>query len=111
MGRKPVAKSITNLAVLPDYSSHLNQLDTIRMSCTSDTMDLGDDTQEYIKYIAKKQKGRHRNQKSKSRTRDKNILAYSLLDRSLDNTINMIESAKRKEKEDYDCCKYFIKSY
>lgn len=35
-------------------------------------------------------------------------LAYSLLDRSIDNTINMIESARRKNNDSMDRCKYSL---
>lgn len=37
--------------------------------------------------------------KSKSKRRNQNVLAYSLLDKSLDNTITLLENARRQNHE------------
>jgi hypothetical protein len=68
-------------------------------SWNSDTLNSGEDTQDLVNYQQSKLK--------KFDTRPKKIhnsMAYALLDRSLDNTINLIESARRKEFDDKTQC-------
>lgn len=40
-----------------------------------------------------------------SKRNRKNVLAYSLLDKSIDNTISLLESARRHERESKERCK------
>lgn len=71
-------------------------------SFTNETFNSGDDTQDFAKYIPKQSSSKSKLKNSNSRQKVKNVLAYSLLDRSLDNTINLIESARRKQVPDVD---------
>ena len=64
-------------------------------SCNSDTLYSGEDTQDLVNYQQAKLK------KLNSRPKKvHNSMAYALLDRSLDNTISLIETARRRELEE-----------
>jgi hypothetical protein len=71
-------------------------------SFTNETINSGDDTQDYIKYVSEQPAKRPKPIINNSRKKAKNVLAYSLLDRSLDNTINLIESSRRNQYPDLD---------
>lgn len=77
-------------------------------SFTNETFNSGDDTQDFAKYTSRQPNIRPKLKNSNSRHKVKNVLAYSLLDRSLDNTINLIESARRKQVPDFNWCKYLL---
>jgi hypothetical protein len=71
-------------------------------SFTNETLNSGDVTQDYEKYISDQPTKRPKPIITNSRQKAKNVLAYSLLDRSLDNTINLIESARKNQYPDLD---------
>lgn len=77
-------------------------------SCTSDTLNSGDDTHGVVKFKDYRRINNHSKNKKPRNAKSKNVLAYSLLDRSLDNTINLIENARKKELGNMKNCKYSL---
>lgn len=85
-----------------NLDSPKNNLKRDNYSYLSNYLLSGEDTQELVNFKQSKLgfKGKHR--KLKSKRNNKNLLAYSMLDRSLENTLSLLESAKVKECNDLD---------
>lgn len=90
--------------LMQPVSRHLGVKST--NSFNSGTMNSRDDTQELVKYAAPKVRHHSKNKLITKSHKNRNVLAYSLLDRSLDNTIQLLENSKRNELSDIDNCKY-----
>lgn len=77
-------------------------------SITSDTLYSIEDHAETVNYKQQTANSRSKSRKSRDtrKTARKNILAYSLLDRSIDNTISLLEKSKKNNLNELDLCKY-----
>lgn len=105
---KSTTKSISNMGA-PKNLRHQRNFRSDHYSMTSDTL-YSIDGGEMVNYKQPTQNSRSKSRRSREtrKTAKKNILAYSLLDRSIDNTISMLEKSKKKEIQELDLCKFLI---
>ncbi|CAI2381388.1 unnamed protein product [Moneuplotes crassus] len=106
LGKKPqksTAKSISNMGVYR-RTRHQRNHKSDHYSITSDTLYSMEDHAETVNYRQQTANSRSKSKKSRDtrKTARKNILAYSLLDRSIDNTISLLEKSKKNNLNELD---------